>query len=270
MSKTHRFLAEKTMKLNEDNKIGDEWQQCKLQQIYESEKLLFLKTKMRDLIKKEWNEGTIYSDFKGHYEEIIGKNDNANYFWITINPQLDITLEEFKKVIEKYILRTFIKSYIYVYEQRASENNNKSLGEGLHCHLLIERDMAANVSPYDIQKRTRIAFKNVCNSENKSILYFKQMPEEYIIDKFNYITNKNLDEEHKDKEEKQEYDKKFREKNDLKEYYASKNLKLKYIDYIKCLEGKLLENEELENPKHKLKELSTIQEVVSAPLESHS
>lgn len=242
MSKTFKFVLSKTEKLNEDREVGDEVKKCKLQEIYESEKLLFIKTKMRELIKKEWNEGLIYKDFKEFYDEEIGKNDNTSYFWITINPKNGITIKELVKEVERYVKRTFIKSYIYVYEQRASQENEKKIGEGLHCHLLIERDMSANVSPYDIQKRTRVAFKNICDSQNKSILHFKQMPEEFIIDKFNYITNKNLDEEHKDKEQKQEYDKIWRENNELKEFYASNNLEKKYINYIRNGEGQSSES----------------------------
>lgn len=232
MSNTARFVLSKTQKLNEDNNINDEFKKSKLQEIYEAEKLLFIKTKFRELIKKEWNEGLIYKDFKELYDQEIGRNDNCNYFWMTINPKPGITLKELQKEVERFVRRTFIKSYIYVYEQRASEKNEKSIGEGLHTHILIERDMSANVSPYDIQKRTRIAFKNVCDSQNKSILHFKQMPEEFIIDKFNYITNKNLDEEHKDKEEKQEYDKIWREKNLIKNFYALNSLEIKYKKYL--------------------------------------
>lgn len=244
MSKIFKFVQSKTQKLNEDKQLGEEIKKCKLQEIYEAEKLLFIKTKMRELIKKEWNEGLIYKDFKEFYDEEIGKNDNTNYFWITVNPNSSVTLGELKKEVERYVKRTFIKSYIYVYEQRGSENNEKEIGQGIHAHILIERDMSANVSPYDIQKRTRIAFKSVCDSQNKSILHFKQMPEEYIIDKFNYITNKNLDEEHKDKEEKQEYDKIWREKNLIKNNYALGNLKLKYDNYIKCPPERKILNEE--------------------------
>ena len=232
MSQTFQFLLSKTQSLNEDREIGDEVRKCKLQELYEQEKINFIKTKLKDLIKKEWNEGFIFEDFKEFYDTQIGKNDNTGYFWITINPKKDILLNEFKKTMERYVRRTFIKSYIYVYEQRASERNEKMLGDGVHSHILIERDMSANVSPYDIQKRTRIAFKNVCDSSNKNILHFKQMPKEYIIDKFNYITNKNLDDEHKDKEEKQEYDKTFREQNDLQSFYAFNSLKQLYLYYL--------------------------------------
>lgn len=260
MSKTFKFVSSKTQKLNDSKQLGDELKKCKLQELYESEKLLFIKTKMRDLIKKEWNEGLIYKDFKEFYDEEIGKNDNTNYFWITVNPVHTVTLGELQKEVERYVKRTFIKSYIYVYEQRGSDKNEKEMGQGLHVHLLIERDMSANVSPYDIQKRTRIAFKSICDSQNKSILHFKQMPEEYIVDKLNYMTNKNLDEEHKDKEEKQEYDRVWRVENQLRNYYALGSLKLKYEDYIKCQEPESVEL--LESQSVKLKESSTIQDRV--------
>lgn len=244
MSKTFKFVQSKTQKLNSNKQLGDEIKRCKLQEVYEAEKLLFIKTKFRELIKKEWNEGLIYKDFKEFYDEEIGKNDNTSYFWITVNPKPSITFKELEKEVDRYVKRTFIKSYIYVYEQRASKENSKDIGEGLHCHLLIERDMSANVSPYDIQKRTRIAFKNICDSQNKSILHFKQMPEEYIIDKFNYITNKNLDDEHLDKLQKQEYDKIWRKTNLIKNIYASNNLEKKYNEYTECQPNVEL-NEEL-------------------------
>lgn len=232
MSKTFEFVLSKTQKLNEDKDDQDTPTKSHIQVIYEQEKTLFLKMKMKELIRKEWNEGLIYKDFKDHYDATLERTDNGLYYWVTVNPQKNITYKELKKEVERYVKRTFIKSYIYVYEQRGSAENDKNLGEGLHCHILLERDMSANVSPYDIQKRTRVAFKKVCDSQNKSILYFKACPEEYVVDKFNYMTNKNLDDEHKDKEQKQEYDKIWREDNEIPEIVAFGSLEEKYNEYI--------------------------------------
>lgn len=230
MSKTYEYCISKTQKMNEKREVKDK--KSNIQQIYESEKQLFLKVKMRELIKKEWNAGLIMPDFKQHYDTIIGKNDNCEYFWITINVKPNITFKELEVKIDKYLRRTFVKSYCYVYEQRGSEENDKELGEGLHSHVLIERDMSANLSPYDIEKRTRTAFKHICDSENRSILHFKKTPNEYINDKIKYMINKDLDDEHKDKLQKQNFDKKFRKQNNIRSYYAVGELKKKYNEII--------------------------------------
>ena len=232
MSKTFLFVSSKTQKLNADNNPNEEFKKSQIQQIYETEKMLFVKTKIRDLIKKEWNEGLIMPDFKEHYDQIIGKNDNCEYFWITVSVKPNVTLKELEVKMEKYLRRTFIKSYCYVYEQRASRENKKELGEGLHTHILIERDMSANISPFDIEKRTRTAFKQVCDSDNRSILHFKKCPKEFVNDKINYMLNKDLDDEHQDKLLKQEYDEIFRQRNNIKNYYAVGELKKIYNEIL--------------------------------------
>lgn len=225
MSEVFKFVSERTAILNEDNLPSDEFTMSQIQKIYEEEKTQLLRQKMKVLVKREWDQGLIHKNFKELYDRLSeDKRDNCEWLWITINPRPNIELQQTKKVVEKFLKRTFISKYCYVYEQRASAENKKPIGTGHHVHLLIKRNLDANVSIYDIKKRCKNGFRCISDVDNSSIFHYKHMPEEYVQDKINYMTNKNLDEEHKDKEEKQEYDKKWRIENNLESIYNTLEL----------------------------------------------
>ena len=115
------------------------------------------------------------------------------------------------------------------------------MGDGLHAHLLLERNEEANIKMYDIKKRTKDSFRQITDVENSNIFYYKLMPEKFIIDKLNYMNNKNLDDEHQDKLEKQEYDKKWRKLNKLQDNYCTFKISDYNIVYNK--NGEIYEKE---------------------------
>ena len=162
----------------------------------------------------------------------LSSKDNTKFVWLTINPRPEVTLSEMKKVVEKFVKRTFIKNYVYVYEQRGSKENGKEAGTGHHCHILFQRDTEAGIKSWDVKKRSKTSFKSITDVDNNSIFNWHNCPEEYIQDKINYMTNKNLDEDHKDKEQKQSMDKEWRKTNKLKEIYYTFNLQKKNDMYI--------------------------------------
>ena len=245
MSELYEYVKNTTIKLNEENGPMDEYTKSKIHQLYEEEKWLLIKQKLKVLVKKDWEQGKICKNFKEVYEKLsIDENDKCEWIWMTVNPRPEIKLEEMVKVVEKYVKRTFIEKYVYVYEQRASKENNKNIGTGIHSHILIKRNMEANISIYDIKKRTKMAFKNITDVNNNKIFHYKNMPEKYVIDKINYMTNKNLDEEHKDKEQKQDMDKEWRKQNKLKEMYNTFKIEEYNISKDKCQEEKDTEKNE--------------------------
>lgn len=187
------------------NKTKEVMAQRKLQEVYNmayeagaiNEKTLALRTKISSL-----------------------KNDKpcGKFFWITIRPPHDTEFEQFKKLVLKLSKKAFIKSYMYVYEQTASERNERELGHGFHIHLLFEKTEDAE-APSKLKKYIRNGFKNIMDVNNEACFKIIIAPEKYLDDKIDYMLDKNLDDDHKDKEEKQEFDKKWRQKEHLEEYY---------------------------------------------------
>jgi len=177
--------------------------------------------KMSKIYNILYKEGIIDQDVQQIENKINSKQSNkpsGKIFWITINPKPDVTFMEFKKVVDKQLRRNFVRCYIMAYEQRASLENGKPLGYGFHCHILMMRTPDSEPAS-KIQKYIRNGFKQICNSENNNILNFKNCPSEYVSDKIKYLINKNIDEDHKDKEQKQILDKDFRKLHNLQDLY---------------------------------------------------
>lgn len=145
---------------------------------------------------------------------------SGRIYWITVNPKPDIQFMDFRKTVDKQLERKFVKSYVMAYEQRASEENGKPLGSGFHCHILMERT-DDSPPPSKIQKYIRAGFKKVCNSDNQNVLYWKNCPRQFVEDKINYFIDKNKDDDHIDKQNKQKLDVVWREKENLESIYFS-------------------------------------------------
>lgn len=98
------------------------------------------------------------------------------YIFLTVNPQKDITLTAFMTAVNKFLKKKSITHYFGVYEVRKAET-------GLHAHILVSQN-----SPfYDFKRSTKNTFKNICNTENSNILNFKNISEELLPDKINYM-----------------------------------------------------------------------------------
>lgn len=119
---------------------------------------------------------------------------------LTINPRPDVTLEQFKKVVEKFLKKKTIKYYFQVYEVRKGET-------GLHAHVLLQYTSA----PYDFQRSTKSTFKSICDANNSAILNFRFIAEDLIPDKIRYMQG----EKQKSKQKGVEDTKIYREKHRL-------------------------------------------------------
>lgn len=107
---------------------------------------------------------------------------------------------------------------MYVYEQTASKENGRDLGHGFHIHLLFEKTEESEV-PSKIKKYIRAGFKAIMDVNNEGCFNIKVTPEKYLDDKIDYMLEKNLDDDHKDKEQKQEFDIIWRKQEKLDPYY---------------------------------------------------
>lgn len=241
-----RFVKNQTLKLNEDNAPEEEFKLSKQHACYEASKQKLLARKMDEIVKIQWEQGHIFKEFKELYTKYkTNDKDNSKFIWLTINPRADVPLSQIMQVAKKYVKRTFIKTYYYVYEQRGSITNQKEMGTGIHIHLLLERNVEANIKVWDIKKRTKDSFRDITDVENSKIFYYKVMPEDYIVDKLNYMNNKNLDQEHQDKLEKQEFDIEWRKKNKIQSNYSTFKISDYNIVYNK--NGEIYEKKQTEN-----------------------
>lgn len=169
-----RFVKNQTTKLNADNGPEEEFKLSKQHAAYEVAKAKLLARKMDEIVKIQWDQGHIFKEFKELYTKYKGNDkDNSKFIWLTINPRPDVALSEIMQHVKKYVKRTFIKTYYYVYEQRGSKTNEKEMGTGIHVHLLLERNVEANIKVWDIKKRTKDSFRDITDVENSKIFTIK-------------------------------------------------------------------------------------------------
>lgn len=177
----------------------------------------------------------LMSKMKSHFSKMIdeGEADNAiplmksineekakrdeetaksDYAFITVNPKPDISLSEFKKVIEKSSQKTFIKKKLYVIEQRGEDD--KELGKGFHMHMLINKGDYRNSH---LRREFGRTFDKYCDISNPHCFNISLCKEEDIIKRQNYMLNWKRD---KMKHAKQLMDKVFRKKFGIADHYG--------------------------------------------------
>lgn len=133
--------------------------------------------------------------------------------WITINPTADIKLDDFTKLVEKYVKRKWVTSaYAYTFEQRG-ETPDK-MGTGIHCHLVIED--RGSKAPSEIQRETKKHFIKVCDVTNYHCLNVQFISHAHFNDKIDYLRGIKWDAE---KTPKLVIDKQWRAQNGLNEIY---------------------------------------------------
>lgn len=121
-------------------------------------------------------------------KQIIDKARNAvvskpPYAFITVNPYKEITLDELRKYVNKFLRRKIIDSYYLVYEVRKEDLS------GLHCHMLVKY----NCKPYDLKRNVKSTFKNVCDETNPCILNVKYIEYDILQSKINYMNGEKKD-----------------------------------------------------------------------------
>lgn len=151
-------------------------------------------------------------------KEKNAKKNNNQYMWLTINPKPDLSLADFRKVVDKISTKTCFADVLYTYEQRGSSTS--SLGKGFHAHMLVKRNL--KYKPIKLKQNIKYSCKRVVgNVNNDSQLNIQIVGEDYAKDKKEYILGvKNGD----GKQAKQQLDPIWREKEKIERYYGNKNI----------------------------------------------
>lgn len=184
----------------------------------------FDKTLLKRVMKLEYEAETLGEKYKNikQYEkelkekkqELVSKEHNNGYCFITINPPDDVSLKVFKTAVEKLVARNIYTESIYVYEQRGS--SSEDMGKGRHCHLLCKRNLM--YKPSKVAELTKNTLKNIVDVKNPALLNIQHIGEEYAKDKIEYITGEKTGD---GKDQKQEIDIPWRESEGLEAFYGS-------------------------------------------------
>ena len=169
----------------------------------------FTKKKIESIIKMKYEAGTLgekwvnikeYEDkCKADCKEVVAKNHNNGYVFITINPRSDVKLQDFRDKVDKFVNRNMFTQYRYVYEQRS--DTEEDMGKGFHAHILLKRNL--DYKPSKVILNTKNTFKGITKVDNPQILNIQIIGADFAMDKDEYITGVKTGE---GKDKKQEID----------------------------------------------------------------
>lgn len=145
-------------------------------------------------------------------EEDLDDIKSGPIMFITISPENTVGVYELIKYLEKLVKLKFIKKYLYVLEQRFNgepNDNYKKEGDGLHSHLLINKEV---YKTSHVKRDVGRIFKNmVCNVD------YKFIKERDVPKVQNYMIGEKSDDS---KKIKQNYDRVWRKAMGLKNFYG--------------------------------------------------
>lgn len=160
----------------------------------------------------------IFKSFqKNNLEE---RKEISNLLWLTVNPSPESTFTEFKKIVEKCFLKKWIKSYMYVYEQRGM--TEEEVGKGFHMHAIIRKP--EDKSRAHCIRELSSSYKKVCDVSNYHLFNTKWIDKEECQRKIEYITGDKVSTETNNKSLKQEMDVLFRQNRGLQKFYSLGNI----------------------------------------------
>lgn len=182
-------------------------------------KIIGIQYELEQLGDKYKNLKNIETELGAKLKEHTAKKHNNGWLFITVSPKTDIKLEGLRKKVEKLIKRTFVKGYIYVYEQRGTRENN-DVGRGLHTHILVKRNL--KYKPTKCREMIENTFKHlVGNVKSRHHLDIQICGDDWAVDKYEYLTGvkTGTGKDGIDKSKKQEADKFYREFHKLEKFY---------------------------------------------------
>lgn len=149
--------------------------------------------------------------------------EKPEWLFLTINPRPDITLETFRKKIEKTLASKIFVSSLAVLEQRGS--TDETCGNGMHAHILFKRITPLNegLPPSNIKRNFKDSYKKICKVSDTRILNFQFIPFDSENDdnakyKYRYMIGEKTG---ADKKLKQKFDKIWREKENIPPYFGN-------------------------------------------------
>jgi len=168
----------------------------------------------------EENVEEILPLFKQIKQDINDVKDNTNFIFLNVNPAPNHSLLSFQQLIEKSLKKKWIKSFLYVLEQRGE--NEKEAGKGFHTHIIIEKDETKQYT--QCIKELARSFSKVCDTTNYHLFNGTKIKNEDIEKRRNYILGRKADET---KWLKQDMDIIWRQEYFLKSYYGNRDICLK-------------------------------------------
>jgi len=189
----------------------------------------FKQAKMMKIIAMEYALGKIDSqmnamkdyekELESDLKEETAKEHNNTHVWVTVSPKPTVKFIDFRKVVEKLVNRKLFSKYCYTYEQRGKTEDE--LGQGFHVHILGKRNL--NYKPNKVVTHIKNTLKNICDVEKCCRIQI--IGEDFAKDKIDYMTGiktGGADNDAEDKQLKQAMDVKWREREELLEYYGEK------------------------------------------------
>lgn len=129
------------------------------------------------------------------------------FVFLTVNFDPSKSLDECFKAGQKLGNRKIWEWAHWVHEQRGE--TEETAGNGHHLHLV------AKLADGNAKTRAKTTVCHVCQVSNSAIFHWKYIPEEYVADKIEYITEAKALE----KQSKQTIDKLWRAKNNISPIY---------------------------------------------------
>lgn len=152
--------------------------------------------------------------FRQIKRDINDNQDNSNFIFLNVNPAPNHSLLSFQQLIEKSLKKKFVKSYLYVLEQRGE--NLEEAGKGFHAHIIIEKDETKQYT--QAIKEFGRTFSKCCDTSNFHLFNGSKIKLLDMEKRRNYILGKKADE---NKHQKQQMDIVWRNENFLKSYYGN-------------------------------------------------
>lgn len=136
--------------------------------------------------------------------------------FVTYNPKPDVTLKVAMKAVDAFCSKSKIDKYIYVIEQRGTQEDNMG---SFHVHILHTHKYD-RVSHY--QRETQSSFNKTCLATSWNCLNMKPCKRDQdISNRLEYILGTKQDRDGHMKSEKQATDKIYRQKYKLQDYYTN-------------------------------------------------
>ncbi len=152
-------------------------------------------------------EGELWKSMVTAYNNRRNKISKKDYIFLTVNPMESIGLTEFIKCVKKCMRKKWFHDILYCYEQRGE--NLEEMGIGKHMHALIR---------FDKKKSKRDALKEIFNTFKNIVGNPKHVNIQYTNDK-EKIKDYIMGIKEIDKMKKVEFDKIWRENNNLSSKY---------------------------------------------------
>lgn len=188
----------------------------------------FKKQYAMDQIVKEMKDDIWWFDFtndvwKENSKTLQSKsNDKIKNFWMfDIRPSDELGVERFKQFTFELFKKKIFKSYYYVFEQAGTDE--KTLGKGVHFHSIVEFNSPCKGKAYFLNEIFAfIAKKNYQNFIISNVVEIKKIDtQEYLNNRLKYINTSQFGKGKDEKYDKWVWDKEFRKKFDIKDYYIS-------------------------------------------------